>query len=70
MSEKAPPGTGHVLAEADLAARAVDVPTKLGRPGTVAHERRVHELAAEERRREEEAADGSPEKPAQLGADV
>ena len=34
--------------------RAADVPTKPSRPGTVAHQQHVHELAAEERRKAEE----------------
>ncbi len=33
--------------------RAADVPTKPSRPGTVAHQQHVHELAAEERRKAE-----------------
>jgi hypothetical protein len=41
--------------------RAADVPTKPSRPGTAAHQRHVHELAAEERRKAEEKPVGSSE---------
>jgi hypothetical protein len=34
--------------------RVADVPTRPSRPGTVAHQRHVHEMAAEERRKAEE----------------
>jgi hypothetical protein len=41
--------------------RAADVPTKPSRPGTAAHQRRVQELAAEERREAEANLAGSDE---------
>jgi hypothetical protein len=39
--------------------RVADVPTRPSRPGTVAHQRHVHEMAAEERRKADERPAGS-----------
>lgn len=61
---------GRAAADAEGPREASDFSTKPARSGAAAHQRRVHELAAEERRRADEAADRLPGEPAEPGGDA